>query len=114
MATRSKRATQESPPGPRLVSRLGPVEMDWHRSVGYFGGIVIAVAGGLIEPPLRFFIAAVPFLEVLDLPQMPFVPRFVGQIFEGVAKPVGGDSEGTVRLVSQTGSSAPPVANDGS
>ena len=112
MAPRSKRATEAAPKDPQIVSRLGPLELDWPRSVGYFGGVGLAVAAGLIDPPLGIFIAAVPFLKMLDLPKMPYVPRFVGQVFEGVAKPVGGDSEGTVRLVSQRGSSAPPVGAD--
>lgn len=110
MASRSKpRANQDEP---RVVSRLGPVELDWPRSVGYFGGVGVAVAAGLIDPPLGLFIAAVPFLKMLDLPRMPYLPRFVGQVLEGVAKPVGGDSQGTVRLVTGRGSSAPPVSND--
>jgi hypothetical protein len=97
---------------PRLVSRVGPVELDWPRSVGYFGGTWLAVAAGLIEPPLGLFIVAVPFLKMLDLPALPNLPRFVGQVLEGVAKPVGGDSEGTVRLVTSKGASQQPVGSD--
>lgn len=113
MATRSKRETKQDGPEPRIVTRLGPLELDWPRSVGYFGGVGLAVAAGLIDPPLGVFIAAVPFLKMLDLPKMPSLPRVVGQVLEGVAKPVGGDSEGTVRLVSPRGASAPPVSSDG-
>ena len=97
---------------PQLVGRLGPLELDWPRSLGYFGGVGIAVGAGLIDPPLGLFIAAVPFLKMLDLPRMPRLPRFVGQVFEGIAKPVGGDSEGTVRLVSSRGTSDPPVSSE--
>ncbi len=97
---------------PRLVSRVGPIEFDWPRSVGYFGGTWLAVAAGLIEPPLGLFIAAVPFVKMLDLPGLPNLPRFVGQVLEGVAKPVGGDSEGTVRLVTSEGASQQPVESD--
>lgn len=42
--------------------------MDWPRSLGYFGGTGLAVATGLIDPPLGLFIATVPFLRMLDLP----------------------------------------------
>lgn len=97
---------------PRLVSRVGPVEFDLPRSIGYFGGTWVAVAAGLIEPPLGLFIAAVPFLKMLDLPGLPNLPRFVGQVLEGVAKPVGGDSEGTVRLVTSHGANQQPVGSD--
>jgi len=97
---------------PGLVSRIGALEVDWPRSLGFFGGIAVAVGAGLIEPPLGLFIAAVPFLKMLDLPSLPERARFVAQIFEGVAKPVGGDSEGTVRIVTAKGSSDEPVAGD--
>ena len=95
---------------PKLVSRVGPFEVDIPRSIGYFGGVSLAIATGLIDPPLGVFIAAVPFLKMLDLPTLPNLPRFVAQVFEGVAKPVGGDSSGTVRLASGSGGS--PVASD--
>lgn len=95
--------------GDGLVSRIGPLELDWPRSLGFFGGVGLAVAIGVIDPPLGLFIAAVPFLKMLDLPSLPQIPRFFGQVFEGVAKPVGGDSEGTVRLVTSKGSDDPPV-----
>ncbi len=94
---------------PQLVSRVGPLELDWPRSIGYFGGIGLAVAAGIIDPPLGLFIAAVPFLKMLDLPRLPNLPRFVGQVFEGVAKPVGGDSQGTIRVVTGKGASDQPV-----
>jgi hypothetical protein len=97
---------------PRIVSRVGPVEVDWPRSLGFFGGIGLAVGAGLIEPPLGVFIAAVPFLKMIDLPGMPNPARFVAQVFEGVAKPVGGDSQGTVRVVTRKGSSDSPVGGD--
>jgi hypothetical protein len=98
---------------PQLVSRLGALEFDWPRSLGYFGGTWLAVAAGLIDPPLGLFIAAVPFLKMLDIPGLPGLPRVVGQVLEGVAKPVGGDSQGTVRLVTPRGASQGPVGNDG-
>lgn len=103
-ATRSGKSHSPSRDSQRqLIGRIGPIEMDWPRSIGYFGGIGVAVAAGVIDPPLGLFIAAVPFLKMLDLPRLPTLPRFVGQVFEGVAKPVGGDSEGTIRLVTGKG-----------
>jgi hypothetical protein len=100
-----------STPDAGLVSRFGPFEVDWPRSIGFFGGIGLAVAAGIIDPPLGLFIAAVPFLKMLDLPKLPESARFVGQIFEGIAKPVGGDSEGTIRLVTASGSSDSPAGS---
>jgi hypothetical protein len=95
---------------PGLVSRLGPFEIDWPRSLGYFGGIALAVGLELIDPPIGLFIAAVPFLKMFDASRSPAPSRFLGQVFEGVAKPVGGDTEGTVRLSSaRRGESGPPV-----
>lgn len=87
---------------PQLVSRADALEIDWPRSLGFFG-IAAAVGVGL-------FIAAVPFRKMLDLPRLPNRARFIAQVFEGVAKPVGGDSEGTVRIVSPKGSSDEPFA----
>ena len=96
-----------------LVSHIGSLEVDWPRSLGFFGGISLAVAAGVIDPPLGLFIAAVPFIKMLDLPRLPEELRFVAQILEGVAKPVGGDSEGTVRVVTSRGASDQPVKNAG-
>jgi hypothetical protein len=81
-----------------LSSRIGPVEIDWARSVGYFGGIGVAVAVGIIEPPVGLFIAAIPFIKMLNRPKAPLPVRVVAQVFDGAAKPVGGDSEATIQL----------------
>jgi hypothetical protein len=94
-----------------MVSRVGPFEIDWPRSMGFFGGVGLAVGLGVIDPPLGLFIAAVPFLKMLDLPRLSTPTRFIGQVFEGVAKPVGGDTEGTVRLVTSRGANDQPVAS---
>src|SRR5690348_2003589 len=84
-----------------LTSRLGPVQIDWPRSLGYFGGTAAAVAFGIIEPPLGLFIAAIPFLKMLNRPQAPGPVRFVSQMLDGASKPVGGDTEATVELRTQ-------------
>lgn len=106
---RTKTAESASASADQLVSRLGPVEIDWPRSVGFFGGIGLAVGVGIIDPPLGLFIAAVPFIKMLDLPRLPGPSRFIAQVFEGISKPVGGDSEGTVRIVTTRGTSDQPV-----
>ena len=62
-----------------LVSRIGPVEIDWPRSIGYYGGIGLATAFGLIEPPLAIFIAAVPLFKMLNHPKASRPTRFAAQ-----------------------------------
>jgi hypothetical protein len=117
----SNRRTGRQSPSPRtnktapdtdqaLVSRFGPFEIDWPRSFGYFGGAALAVGVGLIDPPVGLFIAAVPFLKMLNLPRAPTPTKFIGQVIEGMAKPVGGDSQGTVRISSRSaGANDKPV-----
>jgi hypothetical protein len=83
-----------------LVSQIGPVKVDWPRSIGYFGGIGVAVAAGVIEPPLAIFIAAIPLIKLINHPGAPIAQRFVGQVLDGAAKPVGGSSEATIELAS--------------
>lgn len=92
-----------------LVSRIGSLEIDWPRSIGYFGGIALAVGLEMLEPPIGLFIAAVPFLKMLNLSRVEFPPRFVGHLLEGMAKPVGGDSQGTIRFVTAEGATDAPV-----
>src|SRR5579875_1604863 len=101
-----------APDRPELVSHIGALEVDWPRSFGFFGGIALAVGAGLIEPPIGLFIAAVPFIKMLDLPRLDDRVRFVAQILEGVAKPVGSDSQGTVRIVTKEGASDQSVEGD--
>ena len=48
-----------------LEVEVGTVEVDVPRSVGYYGGLAVAVGIGLIEPPLALFIAAVPVFKVM-------------------------------------------------
>ena len=81
-----------------LHVRLGPLEVDVPQTVGYFGGIGAALALGLLDPPLAAFIAAVPVVKMLADPGSPIPVRFVAEIVQGAAKPVGSDAEGTVRL----------------
>ncbi len=81
-----------------LTSQAGALEIDWPRSIGYFGGVALAVAFELIEPPLGLFIVAIPFIKLLNRPQVPRPARFVAQLLDGAAKPLGGDSDATIRL----------------
>lgn len=84
-----------------LVGRKGPFTVDWPRSAGYFGGIGLATFAGLVDPPLAVFIAAVPFVKMLNTPEASAPLRYVSQFFEGMSKPVGGDSEGTITLAQE-------------
>ncbi|MBV8952189.1 MAG: hypothetical protein JOZ99_15020 [Actinobacteria bacterium] len=81
-----------------LVSRVGPLEIDWPKSVGYYGGVGLALAFELIEPPLAIFIAAIPLLKLLKRPGDSWPVRVVADVLEGAAKPVGGDAESVVRV----------------
>jgi hypothetical protein len=82
------------------VARVGPLEIDIPRSIGYFGIIGLAVALEWIEPPIGLFIAAVPLFKLLQQRQEARPTRFVGAVLEGAAKPVGGDTEAVIRLAS--------------
>ena len=53
----------------------------------------------MVDPPLAAFIAAVPFLAMLTHHSLPTPVRFVGEVLDGAAKPVGGDNDGYVKLV---------------
>lgn len=65
----------------------------------------MAVSLDLIAPPIGWFIASVPFLKMLTKSNSPRPIRFTGQIVEGAAKPIGSDSEGTLRIATSGGSS---------
>ena len=98
---------QEERSGPQegeanIVSRIGPVEVDWPRTVGFYGGLAIAVTTELIAPPLALFIAACPLLKMLNRPRAPLGVQIVSQVLEGAAKPINGDAEGTIRVTSDS------------
>lgn len=73
------------------------IEVDWLRSIGFFGAIGAAVALDLVSMPIAVFVAAVPFLKLMNRPNAPKPQQFFSHLVDGAAKPVGGDSEGTVR-----------------
>ena len=66
----------------------GTVEVDVPRSVGYFGGLAVAVGIGLIEPPLALFIASVPVFKVLTNTALPPLVRAVCELLEGRPNPL--------------------------
>jgi hypothetical protein len=84
-----------------IVARMGPVEVDVPKSIGYFGGIGLAVWMGMIEPPLGLFIASIPLVKLLNRPRATRPEQAVFGLVDGAAKPVGGDSEGVVRFSEQ-------------
>jgi hypothetical protein len=94
-----------SPEDRGITSKVGQVEIDWPRSLGFFGAIGAATALELIPIPIAFFVASVPFLKLLNRPNAPKASRIFSQVVDGASKPVGGDSEGTVHW-SQTESSS--------
>ncbi len=81
-----------------LVSQIGPVQVDWPRTIGYYGGVAAAIAIGLVDVPVGLFIAAVPFFKMLSNPDASRPWRALGQLLEGASKPVGGDAEAVVKL----------------
>ena len=82
-----------------LTSRVGPVEVDWPRTVGYYGGLALAVGFGMIEPPFGVFIAAVPFFKMLNRPKASHPVRLFSQVLDGASQPIGGDGDYSIRLV---------------
>ncbi|OBI49814.1 hypothetical protein [Mycobacterium sp. E796] len=98
MATSSAVEIRFGAPENVLEVQVGTVEVDVPRSIGYFGGLVVATGLGLVEPPLALFIAAVPVFKVLTNTALPKAVRVVGEVLEGAAKPVGSDAEGVIVL----------------
>jgi hypothetical protein len=78
--------------------KVGGVTIDVPASVGYYGGVAVAVGMGLVEPPLGIFIAGVPAIKALTHRSAPAAIRFVGEVLNGGAKPVGGDGDAVVHV----------------
>lgn len=85
--------------GRALTSRVGPLEIDWPASVGYFGGLAAAVAFEIIAPPVGLVLAAVPLVSGLKQEWAPPPLRVVGRVLEGLSRPVGGGSRVGLRFV---------------
>jgi len=81
-----------------LTSQVGPVEINWPLTVGYYGGIGLAIAFDLVAPPLAIFIAAIPFMKMINRPGASRPTRLVSQVLQGVATPVNGDAPSSIRL----------------
>jgi hypothetical protein len=82
-----------------LAGRIGPIEVDWPRSVGHHGGVALAVALEIIDWSVGLFLATIPMVKLPNWRPLPRAVRFPVQVFEGMSKPVGGDAEGTLRMV---------------
>jgi hypothetical protein len=81
-----------------MVRRVGAIEVDVPRTIGYFGGIAAAVGLGIIDWPVGVFIAAIPLVKMFNRRGAPRSVRLASQVYEGIALPVGGEAPGTVRL----------------
>ena len=80
-----------------FVSRMGPVDIDWPRSLGFYGGIAVAIAFDLIAPELALFVAIVPLVKLFKREHATKSEKLIAAVVEGAAKPLGGDAEATVR-----------------
>ena len=80
-----------------FVSRVGPVDIDWPRSLGFFGGIALAIAFDLIAPELALFVACVALVKLLKRRHATRAEKAVAAVLEGAAKPLGGDAQETIR-----------------
>ena len=81
-----------------LVTRTDRIEIDWPQLIGYYGGIGLALAAEVIEPPLAIFIGAIPLIKMLKRPGASVPTRAVAQLLEGAAIPVGGEAQSAVRI----------------
>lgn len=93
----ARTAYRTPPDGKGVTGRADHIEIDWPRSLGFFGALGAAVALDLVPVPVAAFVAAVPFLKLLNRPNASTPQRFISHLVDGAAKPVGGDAEGTVR-----------------
>lgn len=81
-----------------MTASVGPIQVDVPRTAGYYGGIAAAVALGVIDWPVAVFIGGIPLVKLLKGRPMRWGLNVAVQFFEGAAKPVGGDAEGTLQL----------------
>jgi hypothetical protein len=79
-----------------FVTQVGPLHVDWPRSVGYFGGIAIAIAFDLIAPEIALFAAVIPIVKLFRRKDPTKLERAIAAVIEGAAKPLGGDAEAVV------------------
>ncbi len=81
-----------------MTSRVGLLEINWPKTIGYYGGIGLALSAELIQPPFALFIAAIPVFKMLGHPRFAKPVRVVGEVLEGAAQPVGGSDEATIHF----------------
>src|SRR5436190_17111952 len=95
MGTR-QRSLKAHPANRPVTSEVGPIEIDWPRSVGYFVGIGLAVALEVISPPIGLFLAAIPFVKMLNRAEVA-IPPAAGR--GHLSPPRGATSHGPSRRV---------------
>jgi hypothetical protein len=76
-------------------------------AIGYYGGIGLALALEMMEPPLALFIAAIPILKMLNPSWTSWPTRLVSQLLQDTARPVGGDGDSAIRLSTPHGAIRP-------
>lgn len=84
-----------------MVSRFGPIEVNWPRTIGYYGGIALALSFELIEPPVGIFIASIPLIKMLSRPKLAQPVRFASEVLQGASIPLNGDAEASIRIHSE-------------
>jgi hypothetical protein len=80
-----------------FVIRVGGIDIDYAKSLGFYGGIGMAVAFGIVAPELAAFVALVPLLKLFKRKNAGIAEKFGAAVLEGAAKPLGGDAEEVVR-----------------
>lgn len=90
-----------------LAAGLGPLEIDAPKAAGYYAGLAVALALGVVEPPLAVFIAAVPFFQLFTRPDASRTEWAVGEILQGAATPVGGSASPVIRIADRSQSRQP-------
>lgn len=81
------------------TGRMGPIEMDWPRSAGHYGGVALAVAFEIMDSLAGLFPATIPMVKLRNRRPQPRAVRFPVQVLGGMSKPVGEDADGTLRMV---------------
>jgi hypothetical protein len=81
-----------------MDGRVGPVKVHWPMTMGYYGGVGLAVAAGIIEWPVALFIGAVPVVKLFKDRAASTPVRYFVDLFQGAAKPVGGDADSMMEL----------------
>jgi hypothetical protein len=81
-----------------MATRVRTVTLNVPRSLGYYGGVALAVMGGVIEPPLGVLIAATPLLKRLTHRALPVVVRFAAEALDVISRPMGSDHDAVSQL----------------